>query len=131
MCLTNNPTLLVDMVNNNPIPLRMALTGFETSTLMCTQKGYMPIPLRDGTLHYQLCLINQHVADTIMSPEHILNKNHQFAFLQQEGQKVQTRSTTPNPGSLSFFDSASALLLPLPLQRQEGLYYCSHIVLIP
>ncbi len=66
-----------------------------------------------------------------MSLEHILNKNHQFSFLQQEGQKVPTGSTTPNPGSLSFFDSAGTLLLSLPLHQQEGLYYCSHIALIP
>jgi hypothetical protein len=85
VCLTNDPTLLVDVVDINPVPLGMALTGSKTSTLKCTQKGYMPIPLLNRTLHYQPFLINQHAADTIMSPEHILNNNHQFASWQQEG----------------------------------------------
>jgi hypothetical protein len=74
--LTNDPTLLVDMVDIDPVPLGTALAGLETSTLMCTQKGYMPIPLLNRTLHYQPFLINQHAADTIMSPEHILNNKH-------------------------------------------------------
>ncbi len=121
----------MDVVDIDPVPLGTALTGTENSLMMCTQKGYMPYPLLDGTIHYQPFLINQHAADTIMSPKHILNNNHQFASWQQEGRKIPSGSTTSHPGSLFFFDSVSTLLLSLPLHQQDGLYYCSHTALLP
>jgi hypothetical protein len=91
----------------------------------------MPLPLLDGTIHYQPFLINQHAADTIMSPEHILNNNNRFASWQQEGRKISSGLTTSHPGSLSFFDFAGTLLLSLPPHQQDGLYYCSHTALLP
>ncbi len=36
-----------------------------------------------------------------------------------------------SPGELSFYDSASQLLLSLPLKRQQGLYYCSNTTFLP
>ncbi len=96
--------------------------------MMCTQMGYMPLPL---LVHYQPFLINKHAADTIISPEHILNNNHWFASWQQEGHKVTSSSTAGHLGSLSFFDSAGSLLLSLQLHQQDGLYCCSHTALVP
>jgi hypothetical protein len=131
VCITDDPSLLVDVVDIEPVPLGTALLETNNLVIMCTQMGYMPLSLFDGTMHYQPFLINKHAADTIISLEHILNNNHWFASWQQEAHKVMSGLTARHPGSLSFFDSAGILLLSLYLHQQDGVYYCSHTALVP
>ena len=52
-----------------------------------------------------------------MSPEAILQACSAFACWRQEGSRHGS-------GSLRFFSAADDLLLDLPLQKNNGLYYC-------
>jgi hypothetical protein len=81
VCITNDPTLLLDIVQIDPVPLAMAVDTDHPGadpTLLCKNKGFMPIPLLDGLVHYQLLLINLHASDTIISLDNIINNNHKF-----------------------------------------------------
>jgi hypothetical protein len=88
VCITNDPSLLLDIVQINPVPLGMAVDtncpGADP-TLLCTHKGFIPLPLLDGLVHCQPCLNNLHASDTIISLENVINNNHRFHHCCQEG----------------------------------------------
>jgi hypothetical protein len=56
ICLTGNLTILADAVDIPPLPITVALHG-DTPTVddCCTTKGYIPLTLSDGAVHWQLC----------------------------------------------------------------------------
>jgi hypothetical protein len=129
-CVTNNPTLLVDAIKIDPIPLGMGVRNKSMSSF-CKHKGFLPMPLMDSSIHYHPFLVCLDATDTILSPEHIINNNHMFAHWHQEGSKAGIRNSRPHPGCLSFYGQDSNLLFLLPLTKNQGLYYCSNTIFIP
>ncbi len=98
VCITNNPMLLVDVIDIDPIPLGMAV-GNKSTSLFCTHKGFLSMPLLDSSIHYQPFLVCLDAMDTILSPGHIINNNHKFAYWCQEGSKIGLKNSHPHPGS--------------------------------
>jgi hypothetical protein len=91
VCITNDPSLLIDVVEIDPIPLGMAtsLPNAPTNpTSLCTHKGFLPMALLDGSIHYQPFLVNRNATDTIISPENVLNNNHRFHWWTQARRKL-------------------------------------------
>jgi hypothetical protein len=134
VCVINNPDLLLDVVQIDPVPLGTAVNPATPGTdapLFCTHKGFMPIPLLNGSAHYQPFLINPHASDTIISPENIINNNHTFHCWCQEDHKLSLNEKCQYPGLLSFYRSDGTLLLSLLLRRQQGLYYCLNTSFLP
>jgi hypothetical protein len=130
VCITNDPTLLVDIIEIDPIPLGMVV-GNKSMSSFCTHNGFLPMPLRDSSTHYQPFLVCLDATDMILSPEHIINNNHKFTHWCQEGSRACLRNSCPHPGCLSFYGHDSNLLLSLHLTKNQGLYYCSNTIFIP
>jgi hypothetical protein len=87
---------------------------------MCCQQGFLPLPLTDGSIHYQPFLIQPDATDTILSPAHVMWSSSKITSWEQSGSK------DPNcPGTLQFHDSDGYALLTLPLTTVNGLLYCS------
>jgi hypothetical protein len=101
--ITHDLSLLVDLIKINPVLLGTALGKDNSSTSpSCTHKGFMPMPLFDGSIHYQPFLVHPDAANTIISPENIINNNHKFYHWCQEERKVSVGKTCSHPGCLSF-----------------------------
>jgi hypothetical protein len=69
--LLNDPSLLIDIVEINPVPPGVAtsLSNAPTNpTSLCTHKGFIPMALLDGSIHYQPFLVNRNTTDMIISP---------------------------------------------------------------
>jgi hypothetical protein len=116
VCFTNDPSLLIDVIEINPVPLGVAtsLPNAPTNpTSLCTHKEFLPMALLHGSIHYQPFLVNHDATDTIISPENILNNNHWFHWWTQAGHKLPVGKRTHSSGELSFYDLASRLLLTL------------------
>lgn len=128
-CLTDNIKMLVDVVKLDvPIKVGLALNESDgkTTESLCTHKGYYPMPLSDGSIHYQAFFFNAHASDTIMSPEAVIHSNPKFKRWVQSGERGLN-----GPGSLSFISHSGETLLELPLTKRNGLYYCSKEVFLP
>jgi hypothetical protein len=121
VCLTFDPTLLVNIVDITPIPLGVALQQSDPTFLYCHRKGDLPIPLLNGTFHYQPFLLNEHATDTILSPIHIMKSSDKFRARSQSGDKDD-----PTKNRLIFRGVDGQPLLDLPLTARNGLQYCSH-----
>ena len=121
VCVTSDPTILIDMIDIDPIPLGVAATSPDTPTTFCTKQGYLPIPLLDGTYHYQTFLFNPNATDTILSPAHVMWSSPSISSWRQSGSKDPSTVDT-----LSFLDSDGTDLLVLPLTTHNGLQYCSN-----
>jgi hypothetical protein len=130
VCVTNNPTLLVDVIKIDPIPLGIAVRNKLMSSF-CTHKGFLPMPLLDSSIHYQPFLFCLDATDTILSPEHIINNNHKFVHWCQESSKAGLGNSCPHTGCFSFYGHNSNLLLLLPLTKNQGFYYCSNTIFLP
>jgi hypothetical protein len=121
VCVTSNPSILVDMIDIEPIPLGVAATSPDAPTTFCTKQGYLPIPLLDGSYHYQPFLYNPNATETILSPAHVMWSSPSISTWRQSGSKDPTVIDT-----LSFLDSNGNDLLVLPLTTHNGLQYCSN-----
>ena len=121
ICVTNDPTILLDMIDIDPIPLGVAATSPDTPTTFCTKQGYLPIPLLDGSYHYQPFLYNPNATDTILSPAHVMWSSPSICSWHQSGSKDSSVTDT-----LSFLDSDGNDLLVLPLTTHNGLQYCTN-----
>ncbi len=56
ICLTGDLSILADVVGIPLLPIMVALNGNGSSLDdCCTKKGYIPLTLSDGTIHWQLC----------------------------------------------------------------------------
>jgi hypothetical protein len=115
VCITNDPTLLVDIIEIDPISLGRVV-GNKSTSLFCMHKGFLLTPLLDSSVNYQPFLVYPDAMDTFLSPEHIINNNHKFACWCQEGSKMGLRNSRPHLGCLSFYGHNSNLLLSLPLR---------------
>jgi hypothetical protein len=122
VCITNDSSILINIRDIPLIPLGVALSSSttDTATTMCTRQGELPIPLLDGTFHYQPFLINPHATDTILSPAHVMKSSSRIYAWSQSGSKLGSHDT------LTFTDDAGTPLLILPLTTHNGLQYCSH-----
>ena len=121
VCITNDESILVDVVDIDPIPLGVAVKSLDSVASLCTRRGLLPIPLLDGTYHYQPFLVNANASDTILSPAHVMWSSKRIAKWQQSGSKDPLVVDT-----LSFMDADDNNLLVLPLTSHNGLQYCSH-----
>ena len=121
VCVTGDASILVDLVDIDPVPLGVAVKSTDTRASLCTKRGFLPIPLLDGSYHYQPFLYNPHASDTILSPAHVMWSSTRIAKWQQSGSKDPSDLDT-----LSFTDRDGHDLLVLPLTTQNGLQYCTH-----
>jgi hypothetical protein len=104
ICLTGNLDLLVDVIEIPPLPISVAVNA-ENSTLdnSCTQRGYLPLTLLDGSTHWQLYFYCKIAVETIISPQAIFASSNVFASWTQTGFK------DGRPGQV-FFDSHDGLV---------------------
>ena len=121
VCVTSNPSILIDMIDIDPIPLGVAVSSLDTKASFCTKQGYLPIPLLDGSYHYQPFLFNPNATDTILSPTHVMWSSPSISSWQQSGSKDPSIVDT-----LSFKDDNGNDLLVLPLTTHNGLQYCTN-----
>ncbi len=119
ICLTGNLDLLVDVVKILPLPILVAVDA-ENSTLndSCTQRGYLPLTLLDGSTHWQLCFYCKNAVETIISPLAIFASNDIFASWTQTGFKDS------QPGQICFDSHDGLVTMRLDLDCWDGLNYC-------
>ena len=93
ICLMGDLTILADAVSIPPLPITVALNS-NTPTVddCCTMKGYIPLTLLDGSVHWQLCYYSANATETIISPQAILSSSDIFASWTMTGYKSATRS---------------------------------------
>ena len=123
-CLTPHVGMLVDIVDIEPITVGLALSNNNPDTITtasCSKMGYLPMPLADGSFHYQPFFVNTSATDTIMSPECIVHSNPKFKRWVQSGQRG-----TNTTGSLQIIGYDGTVLLDLTLSKKNGLYYSSN-----
>jgi hypothetical protein len=84
----------------------------------CTKRGFIPLALSDGTIHWQLCYYSANAVETIISPQAILNSSNLFALWTMMGYK-DTR-----PGAIRFDSHDGFLNMIINLVYRDGLYYC-------
>ncbi|KAL7555072.1 hypothetical protein ACHAWF_018706 [Thalassiosira exigua] len=119
ICLTNNLSHLLDVVNIAPIPVSVAIEdGSSTPGFVCTAKGMLPLRLDDGTIHYQPTYYCADAVETIISPQAILNSSDVFASWQQTGFKDGIA------GLLRFSSHDGFHTMSVRLDHVDGLYYC-------
>jgi hypothetical protein len=119
ICLTGNLNLLVDVADIAPLPISVAVSG-EDITLddSCTRRGYLPLTLSDGSIHWQLCFYCKNAVKTIISPQAILESSNVFALWMQTGFK------DGHPGQIRFNNLEGLITMQLDLDCRGGLYYC-------
>ena len=72
VCITNDCTLLYNLWIITPVPLGVVVNNTGSSPALCSQQGFLPIQLLDGSCHMQPFLFSPHATDTILSPAHIM-----------------------------------------------------------
>ena len=119
ICLTGDLEILADVVDIPPLPITVALNGNGSSVDdCCTKRGFIPLALSDGTIHWQLCYYSANAVETIISPQAILNSSDVFASWTMTGYK-DTR-----PGAIRFDSHDGFLNMIINLVYRDGLYYC-------
>ena len=121
VCVTSNPLILIGMIGIDPIPLGVAATSPDAPTMFCTKEQGLPIPLMDGSYHYQPFLYNPNASDTILSPAHVMWSSPSISSWHQSGSRDPSVTDT-----LTFLDANSNDLLVLPLTTHNSLQYCSN-----
>ena len=115
ICLTNNESILTDVKDIDPVSVGVAVASTAALT-PCVKKGYLPMPLTDGSIHMQMFLLHADASDTIISPECIMRSDAKFRKWAQIGHQDDTA------GTLTFYGKADAVLLTLPVTKTNGLY---------
>ncbi len=88
ICLTGDLSILADVVDIPPLPIMVALNGNGSSLDdCCTKKGYIPLTLSNGTIHWQLCYYCANAIETIISLQAILGSSDFFASWTMTGYK--------------------------------------------
>jgi hypothetical protein len=121
ICVTGDPTILLDLTNIAPIDISVALDG--TPSLLddkITKHGLLPLTLSDGTIYYQTRFYCVHMVETIISPAAILASSNVFYYWTQDGCKDPTV-----PGRIRFTSKDGLLSMFFYLEYRDGLYYCS------
>ena len=119
ICLTGNLEILADAVAIPPLPITVALNG-NGSTVddCCTKRGFLPLALSDGTIHWQLCYFSANAVETIISPQAILGSSDLFASWTMTGYKDN------RPGAIRFDSHDGFISMVIDLICRDGLYYC-------
>jgi hypothetical protein len=118
ICLTNNLNLLVDAINIQPLPITVALNNKVTLNDCCTKRGFTPLTLADGSIHWQVCYYCANAAEIIISPQAILASSNVFASWTMTGFK------DGSPGFIRFDSYNGLLQMSLSLDCNDRLYYC-------
>ena len=88
ICLTGDLGILADAVDIPPLLITVALNGNGSSVDdCCTKRGFIPLALSDGTIHWQLCYYSANAIETIISPQAILHSSDLFASWTMTGYK--------------------------------------------
>jgi hypothetical protein len=119
--MTHNPSLLVDVPDCSPFTIALAtLDGSHSHTNVCRQRGLLPIPLINGSFHYQMCFMNAHASDTFTSTQAIIDSSAgSFDRWPLDGY------TNGRPGLLSIYSPLGLLKISIPLIQHDGLYFCN------
>jgi hypothetical protein len=80
--------------------------------------GYLPLPMTDGTIHWQQCFYSANAVETIISPQAILAASDVFASWTMTGYKDS------RPGAIRFDSYDGFLCMAFGLECRDGLYYC-------
>ncbi len=109
---------LVNIRRVKPVPISVALEKEGQRVAYCDEVGDLPILQEDGTFHYQPFFVHKDASDMIISPASILlaGKGRFHSF-------TQTGFYDDTPGNLEFYSEDGQLILRLPLERANGLYY--------
>ena len=119
ICLTGDLGILADAVDIPPLPITVALNGSGSSVDdCCTKRGYIPLALLDGTIHWQLCYYSANAVETIISPQAILGSSDLFASWTMTGYKDN------RPGAIRFDSHDGFITMVINLICRDGLYYC-------
>jgi hypothetical protein len=120
ICLTGDVSLLADAVTISPLPITVALHGDGPSSFddCCTQMGYLPLTLTDGSIHWQQCFYSANTVKTIISPQAILATTDVFASWTMTGYRDS------RPGAIRFDSHDGFLSMVFELECCDGLYYC-------
>ena len=123
-CITNNLSCLVDIESIPPFAVGVAVSGETVTPSLCTKRGFIPLPLPNGDHYFQRVYYNENATDTIMSPQAIVEDSR--------GRMVKwTQTGTARfaddklQGNISFYDLDDVLVLQIPLERKNGLYFSS------
>ena len=77
--VTGDLTVLLDVVDVDPISISVALDGTSTCYGDCiTQRGLLPLSLSDGSTYFQPCYFCANLVETIISPAAILSSSDVF-----------------------------------------------------
>jgi hypothetical protein len=89
ICLTGNLSILANVVTIPPLSITVALND-KGSTFddCCTKMGYIPLPLMDGSIHWQQCFYSANMVETIISPQAILATSKVIASWTMTGYKT-------------------------------------------
>jgi hypothetical protein len=80
ICLTGNLNLLINVFEIPPLPILVSINREEPHIdKSCTQRGYLPLNLLDGSTHWQLCFYCKNGVETIIAPQAILASSEVFA----------------------------------------------------
>ena len=119
ICLTGDLGILADAVDIHPLPITVALNG--NGSLVddcCTKRGYIPLALSNGTIHWQLCYYSANAFETIISLQAILSSSDLFASW------TMTRYKDNRPGGIRFDSHDGFISMVINLVCHDGLYYC-------
>jgi len=119
ICLTGDLELLTDAVDIPPLPITVALNGGgSTMDDCCTKRGFIPLALSDGTIHWQLCYYSANAVETIISPQAILGSSDLLTSWTMTGYKDH------RPGAIRFDSQDGHINMVIDLICRDGLYYC-------
>jgi hypothetical protein len=117
ICLTGDLGILADAVDIPPLPITVALNSSGSSVDdCCTKRGYIPLALSDGTIHWQLCYYSANAVESIISPQAILGSSDLFASWTMTGYKDN------RPGAIRFDSHDGFLTMVINLICRDGLY---------
>ena len=109
---------LVNVRRVEPVPISVALEKEGQRIAYCDEMGDLPILQEDGTFHYQPFFVHKDASDMIISPASIL-----LAGKGRFNRFTQTGFYDDTHGSLEFYSKEGQLVLCLPLEHVNGLYY--------
>lgn len=120
ICLTNDLSLLTNVHFCTPFTIEQATNdGNPSSSARCDRRGFLPVPLLDGTVYNQTCYYSAHASDTFISPQVIIDGSTGMLDTW-----IMMGSSHSRDGSLRFFSPSGLTSMSIPLTQRNGLYYC-------
>jgi hypothetical protein len=88
ICATGDLSILVGVVDIPPLPITAALKNGETSIDdCCTKRGFLPLTISDGSIHWQVTFFCANMVETIIFPQAILASSDVFVSWMMTGCK--------------------------------------------